>query len=363
MSKRRIRDKIKHSIQLSLLFNCGLSFVIAYLVTAAVSIILFLIGHTFSSFAFLEQLLGIVLILSFTSSFLIIFIWLNKRIVTDLLNVEKGLEIMSKGDLDYKVVIHREDELGRVASNINRMAEQLQQKNLQERQNEQAKMELITGISHDLRTPLTSIIGYMELLRSHSFRDEQEYMRFVQNSYNKALHLKKMLDDLFEHTRLVGNEAHLHLEPIDITQLLNQLLFEFEPIAQENDITIVTKSIDLPKVIMMDNEKIARAIDNLLMNALKYSVKPGIVHVVTHLIGDQVCIEVENKGIPLTLEQEKRLFERFYKADDSRNHNGIQAGAGLGLSIARNIVELHEGTLRFEHTDGLFTFTICLPCE
>lgn len=329
--------------------------------TIAVSGILFFMSRMFPSWIVLEYVLGLALIFSFTGSFLIIFIWLNKRIVADLLHMEKGLEIISKGDLDHKVIMDRQDELGRVAMNINLMAERLQQKILQERQSEHAKMELITGISHDLRTPLTSIIGYMELLRSHSFRDEQEYMRFVQNSYNKALHLKKMLDDLFEHTRLVGNDARLHLESIDITQLLHQLLFEFEPIAQENHITIVKQIIDTPIVIVMDNEKMARAIDNLLMNALKYSLKPGIVHIKSYYKDDQLCIEIVNKGTPLTQEQEARLFERFYKVDHSRNHNGIPAGAGLGLSIARNIIELHRGTLNFEYAEEQFIFTICLP--
>lgn len=341
--------------------NCVLSFVMACVVTIAISWILFFITHTFPVLIFLDYGLGFVIIISFIVSFLIIFIWLNKRIVADLLHLEKGLEIISKGDLDHKVVINRQDELGRVATNINIMAERLQQKILQERQNENAKMELITGISHDLRTPLTSIIGYMELLRSHSFRDEQEYMRFVQNSYNKALHLKKMLDDLFEHTRLVSNDARLHLEPIDITQLLHQLLFEYEPIAQENQITVVKKLIDMPVTILMDNEKIARAIDNLLMNALKYSLTPGTVHIVSYIVKDQLFIEIQNKGIPLTREQEARLFERFYKADHSRNLNGIPSGAGLGLSIARNIIELHQGTLSFQHIVDQFTFTICLP--
>ncbi|WP_345784140.1 sensor histidine kinase [Paenibacillus lacisoli] len=222
-------------------------------------------------------------------------------------------------------------------------------------------MELITGISHDLRTPLTSIIGYIELLKSNSFQNEEEYQRFVQNAYHRAVHLKEMLDDLFEYTRLTSNETLLKLQRIDISQLLNQLLFEFEPIANENNILIEKRIKDSPVIALVDSEKMVRAIDNLLMNALKYSIKPGTVQVIMKTNEKQLMIQVENKGNPLTPEQVSKIFERFYKVDHSRTSEGIQSGAGLGLSIARNIVELHGGNLDFNHVDNSFQFTFSLP--
>lgn len=222
-------------------------------------------------------------------------------------------------------------------------------------------MDLITGISHDLRTPLTSIIGYIELLRTDSYQDKDEYTRFVQNTYNKAIHLKKLLDDLFEYTRLTSVDTHLNLRRINLFQLLDQLLFEFEPIAQENGVYIVKDIGDSPIVASIDSDKIARAIDNLLMNALKYSLKPGGISIRLKTSPKQITIEVENKGAPLTQDQEEKLFDRFYKVDHSRSSEGIQTGAGLGLSIARNIVELHQGTLTLNHSHNVFTFQLNLP--
>jgi signal transduction histidine kinase len=281
--------------------------------------------------------------------------------VKDIIHLEQGLQLISEGNLDYRVPVNRQDELGRVASNINHMTEQLQMQIIKERELEKSKMDMITGISHDLRTPLTSIIGYIELLRTESFQDKAEYDRFIQNTYNKATHLKKLLDDLFEYTRLTSVDTQLDMKKVDLYQLLDQLLFEFEPLAQENGIQIEKEIGYAPMMTCVDSDKIARAIDNLLMNALKYSFKPGVIHIRMSLHLEHITIEVENKGAPLTTEQKDKLFDRFYKVDYSRSSEGIQTGSGLGLSIAKNIAELHQGTLTLQHTNNVFIFQLSLP--
>ncbi|AFH61843.1 sensor histidine kinase [Paenibacillus caseinilyticus] len=297
-------------------------------------------------------------IVAFVLAFIISFYQLTRRMVNYLIALADGLQIISEGNLDYRVPIIRKDELGQVAMNINLMTERLQRQMEKERKIESSKMDLITGVSHDLRTPLTSIIGYLELLRTDSFQNRDEYTRFVQNTYSKAVHLKKLIDDLFEYTRLTTPDMQLDLRPIDVHQLLEQMLFEFEPLAQENGIQLV-KEIDHPPVIaLMDSGKFARAIDNLLMNALKYSVKPGTIQILLRTDPQRFYIEIENKGQPLTEEQEDKLFDRFYKVDHSRSSEGIQNGTGLGLSIARNIIERHGGTLTLTHRNGIFVFTI-----
>ncbi|MCG7381701.1 HAMP domain-containing sensor histidine kinase [Paenibacillus sp. ACRRY] len=297
----------------------------------------------------------------FILTFIITFLLLTRRMVKDIIQLEQGLQFISEGNLDYRVPVVRRDELGRVASNINHMTEQLQLQMIKERELEKSKMDMITGISHDLRTPLTSIIGYIELLRSDSFQDKAEYDRFIQNTYNKATHLKMLLDDLFEYTRLTSVDTQLELRKIDLNQLLYQLLFEFEPLAQENGVHIEKEIGGTPIMAIVDSDKIARAIDNLLMNALKYSFKPGTIHIRMNICHEHITIEVENKGAPLTLEQKDKLFDRFYKVDYSRSSEGIQSGSGLGLSIARNIAELHQGTLTLQHVHNVFTFQLSLP--
>ncbi|MGF7046989.1 signal transduction histidine kinase [Paenibacillus sp. DS2015] len=352
--KKRIQTNILIRMVLSLIITCSINF--------SLSILFFHLGNI-TNLEWVFDFLAYLLTPMFLVIFVITFFILTRRIVKDLIALEQGLQIISEGDLSYRVPVERQDELGRVALNINRMAERLEQLIIKEREVERSKMELITGISHDLRTPLTSIIGYIELLRTESFQDKKEYSRFVQNTYNKAIHLKKMLDDLFEYTRLTSVDSQLNLKRVDLSELLHQLSFEFEPIAQENNVHLIKDIGTSPVVALVDSDKIARAIDNLLMNALKYSLKPGNIVIKMSTRGEHITIEIENIGTPISEDQEKRLFDRFYKVDHSRKNDGIQTGAGLGLSISRNIAELHEGTLMLKHTHDVFTFQLKLPFE
>lgn len=309
----------------------------------------------------IDQWFAFVITPVFIINFILTFLFLTRRMVKDIIHLDQGLQVIAEGNLEYRVAVNRQDELGRVASSINHMTEQLQLQLQKERDLEKSKMDMISGISHDLRTPLTSIIGYIELLRTNSFQDTAEYERFIQNAYNKATHLKKLLDDLFEYTRLTSADTRLELNKIDLNQLMGQLLFEFEPLAKENDIHIERRLGDSPVPAYIDSNKLARAIDNLLMNALKYSLKPGVITVRMKVYDDYIAVEVENRGKPITGEQMDQLFDRFYKVDYSRSSEGIQAGSGLGLSIARNIAELHQGSLTLQHTDNVFTFQLKLP--
>ncbi|MEC0184787.1 HAMP domain-containing sensor histidine kinase [Paenibacillus peoriae] len=362
MTEHVQKPKRQKRIQVNILIRLVISMIIALTINNLLITLFVKITRAWE-WDWFRDLFPYLITLLFTGIFIFIFLALTRRIVRDLISLEQGLQIISEGNLNYRVPVMRKDELGRVAFNINLMAERLQQQIEKERELENSKMEMITGISHDLRTPLTSIIGYIELLRTNSFQNRDEYTRFVQNTYNKAIHLKKLLDDLFEYTRLTSIDTHLDLKKIDVFQLLDQLIFEFEPLAQENGISIIKEIGNPPIISFIDSEKIVRAIDNLLMNALKYSVKPGTIRILMKSDPKQINIGVENKGNPLTQEQEDKLFDRFYKVDHSRSSEGIQTGAGLGLSIARNIIELHGGTLTLDHKNNIFKFTLTLPLE
>lgn len=302
---------------------------------------------------------------TFSLVFILTFFFLTRRTIGYLLRLSQGLEAIAGGDLGYRFPSVREDELGRIAGNINAMAEKLELQIEKERRSEQSKMELITGVSHDLRTPLTSMIGYLELLKGKAYRDESEYERFVGNAYNKVLQLKELIDDLFEYTRLTSHDAKLRLMTVDLNELLGQIETEFHPLARKRGISVETSFPRTPLPMEIDPDKIRRAIDNLLMNALKFSLKPGVIRIsLAAREGEgrpMAEIRIENDGRPISREQEERLFERFYKADDSRESSSARGGAGLGLSIARSIARLHGGDIRLSHADGHYVFRIELP--
>lgn len=344
---------IRKSIRGAILWR----FVLSLLLTV---LIMILFNHIKNYYP-IAPYLAVFDIFIFTGLFTALFFYFTRPIVQYVMKLAEGLHVISRGDLTYRVPAEREDELGRVADSINAMAEALMLQQANERQQEQAKMALITGISHDLRTPLTSIIGYLDLLTSKSYQDTEEQERFIHNTYKKAIHLKYLIDDLFEYTRLISTDVKLQKEQIDLRELLEQMLVEFEPIAHEYGVRMHWRLGAAPALVQVDSEKIIRALDNLLLNALKFSIKPGDIHVSFQSGNGRLSVAIENEGKPITAEQEKHLFERFYKADDSRTANEIQSGSGLGLSIAKNIVELHGGTISLRHEHGHFTFTVRLP--
>ena len=300
-------------------------------------------------------------IVSFVVLFILSFSLMTRRIVQDLLRLAEGLDVIAGGNLRYRVPLSREDELGKVAKNINAMAEKLERQIEREREIERSKMDLITAVSHDLRTPLTSLIGYLELLKNRVYRNEREHERFVDNTFKKAVQLKNLIHDLFEYTRLTTGDAKLEFGQIDVRELLSQMLAEFQPFAKELGVEVETSLPFMAMPTVMDPGKMRRAIDNLLINALKFSIKPGVVRVTLDKRLSSVAIQIENDGTPISKEQEALLFERFYKADPSRAAQAIQVGSGLGLSIAKNIVERHGGTLSLVHSSGHYVFVIELP--
>ncbi|MFC4809393.1 sensor histidine kinase [Paenibacillus sp. GCM10023250] len=300
-------------------------------------------------------------VMLFLLIFIVCFYWFASRKTKKIQLIDRQLAEIAKGNLDVRLSTRGRDELGVVSKNINAMAESLQRQLAKERKLEGSKMALITGVSHDLRTPLTSVVGYLDLLQKRVYADEEERDRFVRNAYSKTLQLKKLIDDLFDYTRLTSGDPQLRLQPLDLAELLRQLIAEYEPIAQERGLNFKPELAADALPLRADSEKLVRAVDNLLMNAMKFSDVPGaiVVRAGTDEWGGTQYIEIENRGTPVTSEQEEQLFDRFYKADAART--AASDGSGLGLSIAKEIIERHGGSLLLKHLDGLFTFRIELP--
>lgn len=288
---------------------------------------------------------------------------LTRPIIRFLQKTVQSISVIAAGNFKERAPVDRKDELGTVAIHINEMAEQLQLQRENERRVERNRMELITGISHDLRTPLTSIIGYIHLLKDRGYQSDEEYDRYVEHTYNHAIRLQKRIDSLFEYTRLTSSEAKPQLQRINVKELLQQLLAEYKPIAAEHELTVSERLSGEDIIASVDPDKIVRALDNLLMNALKFSHRPDEIKVNCTLLGDRLRIEIENEGEVLTSEQEARLFDRFYRVDASRASDNapLGSGTGLGLAISQSIARLHGGDLTLIHDQGHYRFRLEFP--
>ena len=297
-----------------------------------------------------------VSVIVFIGTFAVSFMLFTRHTINYMRTLSDGLTVISAGNLHHRIPTVRKDELGKVAEHINAMAEKLE--SLMEKERDAGEIENgadYRRVLHDLRTPLTSIIGYLELLKEKGYRDEAEFERFIGNTHNKARQLKTLIDELFEYTRLSHSGAKLELETIDLKQMLIQMVAEIQPLAEEERISLNLELPDRPLFMRMDPEQMRRAIDNLLMNALEY-VEPGVMKVSLSISDQSVTITVENDGRSISKEQETLLFDRFYKIDGSRSIDSLKTGAGLGLSITRGIAELHGGKAYLIHDDGHFKF-------
>lgn len=265
---------------------------------------------------------------------------------------------ISKGNLHYKVEVVGQDELAQVATDIAHMESEIRLQIEAQKQAEKVKNELITNVAHDLRTPLTSVIGYMGLLKDERYQDEEERKKYTEIAYQKAEKLKGLIEDLFEYTKLHNQEATLKMEPISLTHLLNQLAEELMPLGEERGIAIHTHIHTEYTRVMGDVQKLMRAFENLIGNAIKYSIAREDVHIYVTEVDEYVVVSVQNKCDHMPAGDLNKLFDRFYRTDASRNSE--TGGSGLGLAIAKNIVLLHGGQIWAEAKDQVISFNMKL---
>ncbi|AEG59736.1 HAMP domain-containing sensor histidine kinase [Desulforamulus ruminis] len=291
--------------------------------------------------------------------FIGIFIFpVNKKLTYIKYLTNQVSRISEVHELGLAVEIKGNDELAQLALSINAMSRELQRKFERERENEKTKNELITNLSHDLRSPLTSIIGYIDLIKRNKFNHEDELTEYIDTIYHKSQNLKKLLDELFEYTKLSNPGIRLDYQEIELGGLLEQMIGEYLPIFEREGLALQK---DFPREdieIDLDVEQMVRVFTNLLENARKYSIKPSEVRVSLNKAPDHVRISFINGVKKLPAQQPEKLFERFYKEDSSRTE---ESGSGLGLAIAQKIVELHKGSIGVEYLANEIEFVIELP--
>lgn len=293
-----------------------------------------------------------------------VFILIIFRLVKDKIDyieyLSKCLGEISKGDLSYEIEVIGTDELARVAESITYMESQLDEQIKAQIQAEKIKNELVTNVAHDLRTPLTSIIGYIGLVKNKAYQDQEEADKYLDIAYNKAEKLKIIIEDLFELTKLHQDAVRLNKKSISVSHLIAQLTEEMMPLADDKNITVESYIDYNDAYIEADVPKITRVFENLIENAIKYSQEGDTVYIEVKSLRRNVYVAVSNPiREEMTQEEVNRLFDRFYRADQSRNSE--TGGSGLGLAISKNIVELHGGKISAKINRNLISFKVGIP--
>lgn len=301
----------------------------------------------------------LILIIATICLFIIYFLLFTKRIVRDMSYISDNITHIATGNMTEQIETGRRDELGEIVKRVNEMQEQLNAMMEIERKALQDNKNLITSVAHDLRTPVTSIMGYLELAMDMEHHELSQRQKYAAIALQKAVRLEHLIQDLFSYTKLMNGEITLHRSEIDLVQLVSQMVEEFYPIFQDYDLECNYRSDINRQIMVLDGEMIARAIQNLLSNAAKYGRDGKQIMVEIHKLEREIQVCVTNFGQIIPQESLTSIFKRFYRVEESRSTD--TGGTGLGLNIAYEIIQLHGGTIWVSSSIQGTQFTIALP--
>lgn len=252
------------------------------------------------------------------------------------------------------------DELKDVESELNSIREKALIDKETVKNADRRKNDLLVYLAHDLKTPLTSVIGYLSLLNDEKDISKKLREKYTGIAFNKANHLETLINEFFDVTRYNLSDIDLRKSSINITMLLYQLVSEFELLLTEKNIKC---NIFAKKEIMLtcDVDKMQRVFDNLLRNAIYYSYEGTEIEISVENEKDNIKISIKNHGDTISQNNLNRIFEQFYRLDNSRTTNN--GGSGLGLAISKQIVLNHGGTIEAKSNDEIIEFIVTLPCK
>ena len=302
------------------------------------------------------NMIYIVVLLGIAVFLLVFTLFFNKK-VKYIKFLSSEVKVIKDEDFGKTIEVRGQDELAELCSSINNMSLELREKIDNEKKIEQNKNELITNVSHDLRTPLTSILGYVDLLKQNGFEDKEKFVEYISIIDERSKSLNTLINELFEYTKLNSHDIKLNYNTVEIGSLVEQLSGEYSLIFKKEGLELISEIPEEDIFVDIDIQMIVRALENLLINAKKYSVRNSQVLVKLLQESNDIVISVENKVENISQDDLDNLFERFYKVDKARKTGD---STGLGLSIVKRVVELHKGLVKAELINGVIKFKIIL---
>lgn len=339
-----ISNIIKHQKKLPLMRKLILINIIAIIISAVVVLFLYTNWYWQDSLFMLILIMGMLAINLFVVTGYII----NKLAYID--TIMEGTQKIKNGDIHHKIEIKGDDSLSTFAQSINNLSDGLDNAIEEKFKSERMKTELITNVSHDLKTPLTSIINYVDLIKKEE-NIQPEYLKdYVNVLDNKSRRLKTLIEDLFEASKASSGNIELNIEKLDLNQLLRQSIGETEEKLASANLNLKVNIPKEPVYINCDGRRMYRVFENLLMNIAKYSLNNTRVYIDMKLANDKVYLSMKNISAYELNFEACEIIERFKRGDLARNTEG----SGLGLAIARDLVELQDGKFDIQIDGDLF---------
>jgi signal transduction histidine kinase len=296
--------------------------------------------------------------------FVIIIIFLTMmyalKKTLDIIVVNEALRRVGQGNLDKDIKLDGSQAIRELAENINLIKAGYKEILENGVRNEKLKTELISNVSHDLKTPLTSIINYVNILKNGEITEEEreEYLSILER---KSLRLKVLIEDLFEMSKINSGKIKLNRDLIDIVSLIHQNIGEYSTLYEEKNISFKVTSQQDAVYMELDGKMMSRALENIIINALKYSLDNTRVYVDINIEDNYLKIGVKNIASYEMQFNDDEMFERFARGDKSRNSK--VEGSGLGLAITKSIIELHDGEVKIKKEGDMFKIYLILPLK
>ncbi|MDZ4823249.1 MAG: HAMP domain-containing sensor histidine kinase [Flavobacteriales bacterium] len=298
---------------------------------------------------------GLTLVVAFALGLLLIFI-----LTRSIRKIQSGVKAFEDGEYQARIPVNGNDEMAQLAVSINSMADTILRNIEDLKQVDSLRRELIANVSHDLRSPMTVIHGFVEtyLMKKDSLSQEEQKQYLEAILFNSEK-LRKLVADLFELSKLEAKQVVLHKEPFMMNELLSEMCTQFALLATQKEIKLESKIPQKMPPLLADLDLLSRALHNLFDNAMKYTQQNGLVKLIANVNGNNLEISLSNSGEGIREEELPHVFDRYYKATNSGN---AHQSTGLGLAIAQKIMHLHNGSIRVLSKPGVdTTFLLSIP--
>jgi signal transduction histidine kinase len=343
--------------------SINLALALGYLLAAALTILNVWLTAELMFINQHDLALGTLLLL-FAGGISVAFgLFISSSITESLRELVRGAQDVSEGDFSVRVPVSGRDEVAQVATAFNEMIAQLEQMDQAEKALQQARRNLLSGASHDLRTPLASIRAMVDALADGVVSDELTTTRYLHQTQTEIARMSALIDNLFELAQLDIGTVEIQGESASLSDMISDTLQAFAARAQVKTITLTGDAGTDIDPVWMDSAQINRVLNNLLDNALRHTPAGGTITLTAERDAARVRVQVRDTGEGVSPDDLPHIFNYFYRGEQSRSRDGFaQGGAGLGLATVKNIVEAHGGEIWAKSGVGEgATFTFTLP--
>lgn len=302
---------------------------------------------------YMELAVSVIIIMLFTAILLII--WIYGSVLIPINKLQKATRAIRDGNLDYELQVTGEDEISQLCMDFEEMRRRLKQNSEDKIHYDEDNKELLSNISHDLKTPITAIKGYVEGIMDGVASSPDKLDKYIRTIYNKANDMDRLIDELTFYSKIDTNKIPYNFAPINVAAYFEDCCDELQLELEEKGIELQYMNFcDMDVQIIADVEQMKRVINNIISNSIKYMDKRrGIINMRIKDVGDFVQIEIEDNGKGIAGKDLPYIFDRFYRTDKARN--SLKGGSGIGLSIVRKIIEDHDGQIWASSKEGTGT--------